>query len=405
MALSTLIVVVAVTPLAGFAGDLVFEQSPVMTDAVRALIGDVGPIVQSFALYDKVICGSNLTERKAVGYGVQDSARGTSRPILVVRATTDTVDRPTASFDGSLRSAVEEAARRGGAVIKFSAEAMGQPQITLKAPLFVPSNTTIDGECQGITLQALPEVMLLAIRNVGDVTIRGLTLRKLSYDPESKQARDVITVAGTFSGIWIDGNRFSRCGDGCIDIVRFDSGKITISHNLFSDHNKTMLLYNAPCTPSSKPVACSHRSFSDGRPSEPKAFVTLFNNVFWGTAQRNPKIGADVYVHAVNNLVFYRRYPYPSGRYGAGYGMAAIEGAQLFATDNLLVDLNERKRGSVGIGGAEADPDEAAPGRWGFIRQERNLSLGAEVLRSRNAQVVSLPKYDSGLERYSALHS
>ena len=389
----TLIAFAALTPLAALADDVAIEQRPADGDFAKALIRDVGPIVRSFGSYNQSGCGSDVTGRQAMGYGAQGQVSANSRPVLVVQNGSDTVGQPFVKFDGSLRSAVEEADRLGGAVIKFSARTLEQSPITLKAPLFIPSNTMIDGECQNITLQAPPEVMLIAIRNVRDVTIRGLSLRKTSYDPESKSARDVITVAGKFSGIWIDGNRFSRCGDGCIDIVRFEHGRITISHNLFSDHNKTMLFYNAPCTPSSKVVACSQRSFNDDRPAEPKAFVTLFNNVFWGTAQRNPKIGADVYVHAVNNLILYRRYPYSNGRRGTAYGIAAMEGAQLFATDNVVVDLNERPRGSVGIGGSEADPDESEPGRWGYIRQERNVVPGAERLQSRKAELVPLPTY------------
>ena len=287
---------------------------------------------------------------------------------------------------GTLRWAVAQSRHAGGGQIRFDPTLSGAT-IILAAPLSLASDTDLDGGCLGIKLTAEPEIQLLRIRDARNVTVRHLTFEKTSYDPESKTARDAITVSGRFSGIWIDSNRFSRCGDGCVDITRVADGRATVSRNLFHDHNKTMLLGNVPCAAGETgedTVPCSTRQATDTVPPRIRLRLTLKENLFWRASQRNPKAIGGTFVHAIDNLVAFKASTYHGGRKGAAYGMLATDGGQLLAERNVIVGLDARPT-SRGIAGEIGDEDA---GTRGFVKAVNNIAVAGEGITERLPEMV-----------------
>ncbi|MFH8898747.1 pectinesterase family protein [Streptomyces coeruleorubidus] len=81
--------------------------------------------------------------------------------------------------------------------------------------------------------------------------------------------------------VWIDHIRFSRICDGQLDI-RKDSEYVTVSHNQFTNNNKT---------------------FGIGWNPNVKTQITVDHNWFRGTKQRNPSADNVAYAHLYNNYL------------------------------------------------------------------------------------------------------
>jgi pectinesterase len=81
--------------------------------------------------------------------------------------------------------------------------------------------------------------------------------------------------------VWIDHIRFSRICDGQLDI-RKDSEYVTVSHNQFTDNNKT---------------------FGIGWTPNVKTQITVDHNWFRATKQRNPSADNVAYAHLYNNYL------------------------------------------------------------------------------------------------------
>lgn len=116
-----------------------------------------------------------------------------------------------------------------------------------------------------------------------NVIIRNLTIRD-SYvegDWDGKtQDFDAIQL-DTVDHVWIDHNRLTHMGDGLIDL-RKDSQYITVSYNVFSNHNK---------------------AFGIGWTPNVITQVTIDHNWFTGTKQRNPSADNCAYAHLYNNYL------------------------------------------------------------------------------------------------------
>ncbi|WP_353809563.1 pectate lyase family protein [Agromyces sp. SYSU T00194] len=168
----------------------------------------------------------------------------------------------------------------------------------------IGSNTTIIGlpgsELTGAALQ---------VANVQNVIVRGLTLTNAydcfpAWDPTDGDAGewnsewDLLTVTGS-TNVWIDHNDLSdgdaldseqpvylgrplQVHDGLLDIVR-GSDLVTVSWNLFHDHDKVMLIGNTDST-----------RYDEWE----KLRVTLHHNEFRDLGQRTPRVrygDVDVY--------------------------------------------------------------------------------------------------------------
>ena len=194
----------------------------------------------------------------------------------------------------------------------------------------------------------------------------------------------------------IEGNRFARCGDGCIDIVHIaegGQGRVTVARNLFRDHNKVMLYANNACQRPDPEPGCGEPAASqlDGL-LRPRTHVSLIGNIFWGTSQRHPNLGTQVYVHAVNNLIATRHSDYTDGRHSATAGMAALNGGFLLARENLFLRLEPAGIPMRAVVTLDGEPDALGRTR-GFVRAERNLTLGPMRVEPSEPERVREPGY------------
>jgi len=125
----------------------------------------------------------------------------------------------------------------------------------------------------------------LFIDRVDNVIIRNLVFRD-SYvrgDWDGKQSdndNDGIRI-DTSSHVWVDHNEFTRLGDGLVD-VRKDSTAVTLSWNVFRDHNKAIGV---------------------GWTTNVVTTITLHHNWITNTYQRNASIDNVAAGHLYNNYL------------------------------------------------------------------------------------------------------
>ncbi|MGP3911327.1 pectinesterase family protein [Nonomuraea sp. 10N515B] len=121
------------------------------------------------------------------------------------------------------------------------------------------------------------------LNQVHNVIIRNLTIRDSyvagDWDGKSKDY-DGVQMDGAHH-VWIDHNHFTRTGDGLLDI-RKDSDYVTVSWNVFSDHNKAVGVGWTPNVVTK---------------------VTMHHNWIRGTHQRNASIDNTLAAHWYNNYV------------------------------------------------------------------------------------------------------
>ncbi|MEV0620518.1 pectinesterase family protein [Nonomuraea sp. NPDC050404] len=121
------------------------------------------------------------------------------------------------------------------------------------------------------------------LNGVHNVIIRNLTIRDSyvpgDWDGKSKDY-DGVQMDGAHH-VWIDHNHFTRTGDGLLDI-RKDSDYVTVSWNVFSDHNKAVGV---------------------GWTANVVTKVTFHHNWIRGTHQRNASIDNTEAAHWYNNYV------------------------------------------------------------------------------------------------------
>jgi pectinesterase len=116
-----------------------------------------------------------------------------------------------------------------------------------------------------------------------NVVIRNLTIRDTAIDGnwDCKDTDYDGIRLDTAHHVWIDHIRFSRICDGQLDI-RKDSEYVTVSHNQFTDNNKT---------------------FGIGWTPNVTTQITVDHNWFRGTKQRNPSADNCAYAHLYNNYL------------------------------------------------------------------------------------------------------
>ncbi|MER7837325.1 polysaccharide lyase family 1 protein [Streptomyces sp. NPDC096040] len=198
----------------------------------------------------------------------------------------------------------------------------------------VPANTTIvgvPGTNAGITGG------MLQIQKVDNVIVRNLTFADTEdcfpqWDPTDgddgnwNSAYDSVTLRGA-THVWADHNTFTDAGhfdstnpkyygreyqvhDGELDITK-SSDLVTVEHNQFTSHDKTMLIGS-----------------SDSEPSG-KLRVTLHHNIWKGIVQRAPltRVGQ---VHIYNNVYDVT----PLNGYSLQYSINSRAKAQVVAQNN-----------------------------------------------------------------------
>lgn len=188
--------------------------------------------------------------------------------------------------------------------IRKAAAKLQAEDITIR----VGSNTKIIGLGKN---SGLKDVQLL-VTKVENVIIRNLTFVAVGdyfpgWDPNDgargnwNSEYDTLTISES-TGVWVDHNTFMDAEenadynaptlfgrlfqrhDGLLDIVR-ESDLITVSHNIFKNHSKTLLFGN-----------------SDGRKTdEGKLRITFNNNLIENIGERAPRVRYGK-VHVLNNL-------------------------------------------------------------------------------------------------------
>jgi pectate lyase len=318
---------------------------------------------------------------------------GLGRHVIYVTNTKDSGYRqPTIA--GSLRDATVQAERLGGAWISFASSLGSSPVIHLERSLRPPSNVTIDGGCSGVTITT-PVDGVVVLRAVSNVVLTRLVI----HGGVSGEAVGDCVGVGESDRIWIAFNRISACGDGLIDVTKaIASGRatrITVAYNILADHDKTMLVGTLDCQHQIVPAPCP--AFAD-RPFLWSAGVqlTLHDNLFLRTGQRNPKLSGLAYGHMYRNVLLLQPMARSNGRVGALYGAYASNGARLMADDNLIIKDDKR-------GGPPTWSDLGSDGRLqsGAARVSRLKTLSDWTSKTGHSGDVPDPPY--GVERYAHL--
>ncbi|MCJ2034852.1 hypothetical protein [Methylobacterium sp. J-068] len=294
------------------------------------------------------------------------------------------------SPEGSLRWAVETAHKAGGGWIVFAPDLTGQ--IHLEAGLHLPSDTTLDGGCGGITLSGAPRLTQLTLTDVRNVIISGLAFTKDAYDDKADKTGDAIGLTDQFDRVAILHNAFHRCGDGCVDIVRksrFDTeSRATVAFNHFAEHNKVMLIGTLTCYKDADAEGCREPLRHLADLMAPRVTVTVQANVFEGTSQRHPKVVSNAAVQLANNLFLLSPTAYSSGADSAVYGSATGTGGVLRAAGNIFV--NPDRAGRIGAGPISVVRAASGGGREadGAVAAEDNVTVGNISVVEKDADLA-----------------
>ncbi|MGK7869896.1 hypothetical protein [Falsiroseomonas sp. E2-1-a20] len=271
---------------------------------------------------------------------------------------------------GTLRWAVATARREGGGWIAF-APAPADRTIHLVAGLRLPSNTTLDGGCGGIVLHAAARDTTLLVTEATNIIISGLAFTKSAYAEPGDRIGDAIGLRDRFDQVAIVNNAFTRCGDGCIDVVRGELSEepagVTVAFNRVATHNKAMLVGTLACTAQRGPPACARPLEHVGDALRPTIRVSLVGNVFLHTSQRHPKVVAGAFVHSVNNLIVLGTTRYSDGRDSATYGAGAADGGLIASEGDILVNPTSRPRLGLGPVPARGEAADGAVASGGTV--------------------------------------
>lgn len=200
----------------------------------------------------------------------------------------------------------------------------------------IPSNTTIIGlenvKLIGVNFRISTNNII--IRNIHFITPLDLFPQWDPFDDKTgnwNSQYDSITIKGG-NNIWIDhcifedskteeikyfGRKYEQ-HDGLVDITD-GADNITVSYNIFRNHNKTMLIGSS-----------DNKKSDDG-----KLKVTLHHNYFYNTVQRVPRVRYGL-IHIYNN--YYKNdNRNPDYKYSLGVGY----NSKIYAENNV-VDLENK---------------------------------------------------------------
>ncbi len=343
------------------------------------------------------------------GYGREANTTGGLNGVVRVVTSTDDYDakaheKPVA---GSLRAVIDTATRsHAPSWIVFDPKLKGAV-ITLKALVFLPGDTTLDGTCSGVTLQSKSNIGLVEIKNQQNVIVERLRFRKTDYHSSATEgdAESALRLNGAFDRVEIIHNDLSACGDGCIDITTSPGAplprlaRVSVEYNRISDHDKTMLFGNFTCNDVGL-SPCDDAYIAKHRHDTPVFYLTLNGNLFLRTSQRHPRIFGPVMAHVVNNVMALEPLKRGdgsksdlSGVFVADDGRALVE-ENLFAPQwsNLTGLKSFRAVWTTSTPGAEAMPGDGP----GFIRLRGNVATARSVLAENEPAEVADPDYEKG---------
>ncbi|MBT2585249.1 pectate lyase [Arthrobacter sp. ISL-95] len=182
--------------------------------------------------------------------------------------------------------------------------------------------------------------------NVANVVFRNFTVRD-SYIPgdfvgkRPDNDRDGIQM-DTSTHVWVDHLHFTRLGDGLVDI-RKDCDNVTLSWNVFSDHNKAL---------------------GEGWTQNVVTRLTLHHNWIRNTHQRNASLDNTAASHVYNNYL----------ENISSYGMLGRNAALLLVEGNYFRDVRNPLH-HQGPGGALVARNNLFEKCTGNTGQERGIAF------------------------------
>lgn len=272
------------------------------------------------------------------------------------------------SGPGSLRFAAEGRADKPYWIV-FDPSLQGGT-ITLNSPIYMGANRTIDGRGSNITI-VNHGITIGGNWGASNDIIAGLAIRNVN-DPEE----DNISIYGV-NNIWI--HRVSLSGwnsDGLLDISA-GTGNVTVDSSRFSDHNGAMMINSYSTSPDPKnsknEVLNGHQL--DNYERDKNTHVTLHDNVFDGTIQREPR-AIFAQVHMYNNVL----------KDWGSYAIGSSFRAQTLVEGNIF-DSDDQYGSRAIVTQVGIDPEP------GFVRAVNNLFLGTASGGSSGADKVFTPPY------------
>lgn len=235
--------------------------------ALMVLFGGAAAASESCAVPDEQcpIVSSLLQYRQGFG---QETTGGLGGRFVEVTSDED-------AGPGTLREAIERA--KGPTWIRFASDMT----IVLDSQIRVPSDITIDGRGRRVTL--LDD-------GLGVYGSKNVILTHFTIDGRLTRITQAVNVANGSRDVWVNHLDLSRMSDRLLN-VKNGSTDVTVSWTKFHDSNKVMLLNN---------ITSSDIFKNYGRDSI--ARVTLHNNYFLNTVQRNPRAQFGNF-HLFNNLL------------------------------------------------------------------------------------------------------
>lgn len=234
---------------------------------------------------DPAAAGAALLER--IGAPADVTADGPVwSPIATGFASTPTADLPHGTTGGIGGDTVVVS---DAAALREYAASDGPLTILVKGEILVGDGSMItvsdDKTIAGVGAKAGIVGGGLYIDHASNVIVRNLTFRD-SYIPgdwdgkSTENDNDGIRVDAS-DHVWIDHNQFTRIGDGMTDL-RKDSTALTVSWNVYRDHNKAIGVGWTPNVVTT---------------------LTMHHNLISNTYQRNASIDNVAYAHLYNNHV------------------------------------------------------------------------------------------------------
>lgn len=286
-----------------------------------------GPAPTKACLADGVTVNRGLVAQSSIyramaGYAAQaGTTGGLGRALFLVSRADDAAGK--AAPPGGIRDAVARANAAGGGWIGFAPALKGKT-ITLAAPLRLSSNITLDGGCAKPLITGQIKGSLIYLAGSRNVVITRLSLQHAGPGTLG----DCITVSHGADRIWLGFMRLRQCHDGLIDVTRDGAHgpmRVTISHNTFLDHDKTMLVVGGPvvgpsCSLSAQPVQ-----------------LTVFRNLFLRTSQRHPRASGDVFIDLAQNAIAFSPLRRANGKDSGSYGTLATNGAQVLIDRTVYI--------------------------------------------------------------------
>lgn len=308
------------------------------------------------------IMADDLSEM--VGYAAHSGTTGgTGAPIYWVIKVTDSYRAPEV---GSFRWAVNQVAANGSGRVIFDPHY--KMDVNLVRHIDTPANCTIDAPGRNVTIRH--DYDKTGIKVAADnCVVRRLTIGALLKTDTSGGEQDGIWVdQNAADNVWLDQITAADNADGCIDIattaVLAADCRITVSHCMFRNHDKAMLI-SALNSSASDPIHC---------------LVTIYR-CYFQTAQRNPQCYAQCYAHIVECYYQIGIVTGDDGIAGGCYGVWANTGGQALVESCLFTTSH----------GAGHDAAYASLG--GAIKINNCLTENGLILTETDASSVIVPPY------------